>query len=303
MARAPRSHAALRVDWGSLGPLRIRSKLVAEGIYAGAHKSARRGAGIEFGGHRAYVPGDDLRWIDRRSLLRHDRLLVRQFETETERALRLVVDASASMAYRGSRAQGSKLAMAALVATVLARISVASGDPVGLAYIAGEGARAVPVAGGREGFDWVLGSLEEVECSGDARRDPSLLDRSLMALSRAARRGSVVVLASDLLDLPPDAPTLVSSLALRGRSVVVLQVLDPDEVDLPFEGTVRLRSLEGDLVVETDVETTRERYLESLAALQQSWRDELLARGGALVIASTADDPVAVVRRVIEAIR
>src|SRR5215472_2955382 len=89
------------LDWGSLAPLRLRSRLVAEGVYAGAHRSARRGAGVEFGGHRAYLPGDDLRWLDRRSLLLHDRLLVRQFEMETDRALRLVVDATASMGYRG----------------------------------------------------------------------------------------------------------------------------------------------------------------------------------------------------------
>ena len=104
------------IDWGSIAPLRIRARMVAEGVYAGAHRSARKGAGVEFGGHRAYVAGDDLRHLDVRSLLRHDHLLVRQFETETDRALRLVVDASASMGYRGSRAPGAKLAFAALIA-------------------------------------------------------------------------------------------------------------------------------------------------------------------------------------------
>ena len=95
-------------------------------MYAGAHRSARKGAGVEFGGHRAYTPGDDLRHLDMRSLLRHDHLLVRQFETETDRALRLVVDASASMGYRGSRAPGAlKLAFgaSAVIAAALARRS------------------------------------------------------------------------------------------------------------------------------------------------------------------------------------
>src|SRR6266700_3170758 len=123
-----------QLDWGSLAPLKLRSRLVAEGVYAGAHRSARRGAGVEFGGYREYTPGDDLRWLDRRSLMRHDRLLVREFETETDRALRLIVDASASMAYRGSRAPGAKIAWAALVAAALSRIALASGDPVGMAF-------------------------------------------------------------------------------------------------------------------------------------------------------------------------
>ena len=128
---APSASPKLRqaLDWGTLAPLRLRARLVAEGVYAGAHRSARRGAGVEFGGHRAYTPGDDLRWLDRRSLLLHDRLLVRQFETETDRALRLVVDATASMGYRGSRAPGAKLAWAAVVAAALAKLAVVERRP------------------------------------------------------------------------------------------------------------------------------------------------------------------------------
>ena len=76
------------IDWGTLAPLRMRARLVAEGVYAGSHRSARRGAGVEFGGHRPYVPGDDLRWLDRRSLLRHEHLLVREFEREETKQLR-----------------------------------------------------------------------------------------------------------------------------------------------------------------------------------------------------------------------
>src|SRR5579863_2010845 len=126
------ARAAMRgaLDWGGLAPLRLRSRQVAEGVYAGGHRSARRGAGVEFGGHREYAPGDDLRWLDRRSLLRHERLIVRQFETETDRALRLVIDATSSMGYRGTLAPGAKLAWVSLVAAALARVALRSGDPV-----------------------------------------------------------------------------------------------------------------------------------------------------------------------------
>jgi len=291
------------LDWGSLGPLRIRSRLVAEGVYAGAHRSARRGSGIEFGGHRAYVPGDDLRWLDRHALLRHGRLLVRQFETETDRALRIVVDATASMGYRGNRAPGAKLAMAALVGAALGRLAIASGDPVGLSYIGGHEARPVPVAGGREGFERILGSLEHVEPGGDAMAEDPMLDHALGVLSRAARRGSVIVVLSDLLDLPDDAADRFAALASRGRSVVVVRLLDPDEIDLPFEGTVRLRSLEGELLVETDTEATRGEYIAALEALERRFREHLLARGAHLVCASTSEDPVAIVRSIVSSIR
>jgi uncharacterized protein (DUF58 family) len=298
--------SALRrqLDWGSLAPLRIRSRLVAEGVYAGAHRSARRGAGVEFGGHRAYTPGDDLRWLDRRSLLLHDRLLVRQFETETDRALRLVVDATTSMGYRGASAPGAKLAFCALVSAALARVAVGSGDPVGLSYLGGgPTTRSLPVSGGREAFERILGSLEAAEAGSDAIADPTVLDRALGAIARAARRGSVVVVLSDLLDLPDVAADRVSAIAARGRVLVVVQVLDPDEASFPFEGTVRLRSLEGGVVVETDVEATRTRYLAALAALQEQWDRTLAARGARFVRALTTDDPVRLVREIVQAAR
>src|SRR4051812_32528944 len=226
--------------------------MVAEGVYAGAHRSARKGAGVEFGGHRAYTPGDDLRHLDVRSLLRHDHLLVRQFETETDRALRLVVDASASMGYRGSRAPGAKLAWAALVSAALARIAIKSGDPIGMSFIGGsKDARPVPVRGGREVFERVVDALESQRAEGEARTG-AVLDDAIGSIARSARRGSVVVLLSDLLDLPANAAQAIGAIATRGCVVVVVQTLDPDEADFPFKETVRLRALEGDATVETD---------------------------------------------------
>jgi uncharacterized protein (DUF58 family) len=292
------------LDWGELAPLRLRSRLVAEGVYAGGHRSARRGAGVEFGGHREYAPGDDLRWLDRRSLLRHERLLVRQFETETDRALRLVVDATASMGYRGAGAPGAKLAFAAVVAAALARIAIANGDPVGLTFIGGAAAtRSVPVSGGREQFERVLASLESSQPGGDALVDGALLDRACAGIARAARRGSIIVVLSDLLDLPEGAVERIAAMTSRGRVVTVVQTLDPDEARLPFEGTVRLRSLEGGKVVETDTAATRDAYLAALARLQDAWEHALVARGGRLVRAETSEDPVRAVRAVASAVR
>jgi uncharacterized protein (DUF58 family) len=292
------------LDWGGLAPLRLRSRLVAEGVYAGGHRSARRGAGVEFGGHREYAPGDDLRWLDRRSLLRHERLLVRQFETETDRALRLVVDATASMGYRGSLAPGAKLAFAAVVAAALARIAIASGDPVGLTFLGGgPSVRNVPVSGGRESFERILGTLEAVEAGGDALLDTRLLDRALGGIARAARRGSIIVVLSDLVDLPPEAAERIAAVSSRGRVVIVAQTLDPDEARLPFEGTVRLRALEGGTVVETDIDATRDKYLAAMTNLQASWERALVGRGGRLVRAETSEDAVRVVRAIVEAVR
>jgi uncharacterized protein (DUF58 family) len=291
------------IDWGELAPLRLRAREVAEGVFSGTHRSARRGTGVEFGGFRQYVPGDDLRWLDRRSLLRHDRLVVRQFETETDRSVALVVDASASMAFRSAAAPGAKLAFAAVVGAALARVALASSDPASLGFIGGEQhGRPVARAGGREQFERIVEALEAVRPGGDAQEDPTLAARAFQWVSRTTRRGAIVVVLSDLIDLPADAAEKTAELASSGRVCAVVQVLDPAEVEFPYRGTVRLRALEGTAVVETDADVTRERYLASLAALTRTWHQALTARGGRLLRVTTAEDPVQVVRKVVQSV-
>lgn len=302
-ARAPSSKLSVfPIDWGELAPLRLKARAIAEGVYAGMHRSVRKGAGVEFGGQRPYVPGDDLRFFDRRALLKHDRLMVREFETETDRALWICVDATASMSYRGEGAPGAKLAYAALIAAALARVALATGDPVGLLWIGGEGTHALPAMAGREAFERVVGTLESASAAGDVSSDGAAVERTLAPIARRARRGAVVLLLSDLIDLPENAMRSFLSLATGGRALLALQVLDPAEVNLSFKGNVRLRALEGGAVVEADVDAVRDAYRARLAAIKETWATELSARGGRLLTASSADPPADVVRSIVRSI-
>ncbi|HEX3851781.1 MAG TPA: DUF58 domain-containing protein [Polyangiaceae bacterium] len=296
--------SALRqaLDWGKLAPLRLHAKSVADGVYAGGHRSRRRGAGIEFGGHRSYVPGDDLRFIDRHALLRHGELLVRQFETETDRTLCLLVDASASMSYKSDSAPGAKYAFAALIAAALCKIAVASGDRVSLDWFGGERTAELATAGGREAFERVVGALETAQPSADLHSDLPALERAVARVERRALRGASVVVLSDLLDLPSGAEHALSSLGVRGKTLAVARVLDPDELSFPFTGPLHLRAMEGEARVETDAAAARPRYLAALEAQAQSWSERLLNRGGSLVPLSTADDPIKAVRKVLDAL-
>ncbi|APR85814.1 Hypothetical protein A7982_11163 [Minicystis rosea] len=290
---------AFPIDWGSLAPLRLRARAIAEGVYAGQHRSFRKGAGVEFGGQRPYVPGDDLRFFDRRALLRHDRLMVREFETETDRALWLCLDATASMSYRGERAPGAKLAFAGLVAAALSRIAVASGDPVGLAWIGGASVHGLPPMAGREAFERIVGVIEGASASGDASADDAAVMRAVAPVGRRARRGSVIVLFSDFLDLPPRALSSFTALATGGRALLAVRVLDRAEKELEHTGTVRLRALEGGAVVEADADVVRAAYKERLASVAGTWAHEIEARGGRFLDVTTAQPATDVVRAII----
>ena len=285
------------LDWGALAPLRLRARGAADGLWSGAHRSIRRGSGVEFAGHRAYLPGDDLRFVDRHALMRHGELVLREFETETDRSVKLVIDATASMGFRGSRAPGAKLAFASVVAAAVAWIALRGGDRVALDWIGGKAPRPLPSAAGPQAFERLVAAMEAAEPGGQLTGEG--LEAVLAKVERSAPRGAVTLLVSDLLDLPERSAERIAALGARGRSLVVLQVLDPDEIDLPYTGPVRLQSLESDLVVDTDAPQVRAEYQAALAGLRESFQSELVQRGGRFLFDSTAEKPAAVVRRVL----
>jgi uncharacterized protein (DUF58 family) len=169
---------------------------------------------------------------------------------------------------------------------------------VSLDWIGGEAPMALPSSGGREAFERLVVALERARPGGEDRVSAGL-GTALAALARRARRGAIIVVLSDLLDLPETAASEVASLATRDRRVVVVQVLDPVEATFPFSGAVRLKPSEGSGIVETDADRARQGYLRALAALQSTWSDALTRNGARLLVANTADAPSDVLRRLL----
>jgi uncharacterized protein (DUF58 family) len=287
-------------DWNQLGTLRLRSRAIADGLYVGIHRSARRGVGVEFGGRRNYVPGDDLRWLDRHALMRHGKLLVREFETDTDRLVYLVIDATASMTYRSPTAAVSKWSYAATVAAALARIALAGGDPIALDWIGGQNPRWLPVMSGREAFDRVVAALDSTKPGGTEALDSASFERALLPVARYARRGTIVIVLSDLVDLPEGSIELLSELSSSQRRLVVVRILDVAESTFPFEGATRFVGLEGTAEVETDASLARQGYLDELERQTTQVREQLTQRGGQLLAVVTDESPVETVRSVVQ---
>lgn len=278
-------------------PLRIRARALAEGMTTGLHRAVTKGSGIEFAGHRAYTPGDDLRHLDRHARLRHNRLLVRQFHTDTERAIHLLVDVSPSMAYADQGAPSkSKLDLALLLAGALAYAASKAGDEVGLTLVDPTGART---SSGRHGasLDRVLSLLEGAQQHGGPptpkQRSPRVFStrssseetwqRMLEHLGGTMPRGSILFVLSDFLDFTPGLVRSSLQMTTRGRSVRAAQILTRSEISFPFEGPILFRDPETDLVVQTDGERARSQYLVALAALTGPLEVQLNQLGGTFV--------------------
>ena len=67
--------------------------------FSGEFRSAFRGRGLEFSDIRAYLPGDDVRFIDWNVTARRGEPFIKQFVEEREQTVFLLVDVSASASF------------------------------------------------------------------------------------------------------------------------------------------------------------------------------------------------------------
>src|ERR1700754_3961193 len=113
------------------GRLELLARLVVEGVMSGLHRSPFKGFSVEFAEHRQYGPGDEIRHIDWRALGKTDRYFVKEDEEEPNLKAYLVLDASGSMGYAGSKGSASKLEYARGLAAALAYLMISQRDAVG----------------------------------------------------------------------------------------------------------------------------------------------------------------------------
>lgn len=281
--------------------LSLLARHLAEGSGSGLHRANRRGSGIEFAGHREYSPGDDLRHLDRHALLRHGRHLIREFHTETERALHVVVDATASMEYAGTPTSPSKKRIALLLGAALLVTSRRLGDPMGLSLVT-DRSDFTPPRGTNEHLERLLDSIDRI----DAETSPthgSALEKALSEVGSRVPRGTSVVVFTDALDDDARLASDIAALKTDRRGLTVAQILDPTEIDFPFDGPLRLSSPESSLVLDTDAARARQGYLDALERVTNRLRDRVTERGGRFLRISTAARVEESFRRVVLSIR
>ncbi len=222
----------------SIAGLSLRARQVVEGTISGLHRSPFHGFNVEFAEYREYSPGDDLRRLDWRVLGRTDRFYVKQYEEESNLRATLVLDCSASMRYGSGPL--NKFQYAATAAASLATLLIEQQDPVGLALFDQEAREILPPAATQAQLARIIGLLERAQPNRE-----TALGSVLETLSEQAKQRGMTIILSDLLtDLDAFYDGL-RRLQYRGHEILVLHVLDPDELELPFNDLVMFRDIEG----------------------------------------------------------
>jgi len=234
----------------ALPPLLVAAERVASTVSQGVHGRRRVGQGETFWQFRRYEFGDSVQLIDWRQSAKSDPVYVRETEWEAAQSVWIWRDGSESMSFQSDPNHESKRHRADLLVLALASLLVRGGERVALLET------GMAPASGRAVLNRMWAMIE-----GGQTPSESLPGREI--LPRYAR----VVLVGDFLSPLEDIAQTIDGFAHRGVRGHLVQVLDPAEERLPYDGRILFDGpeAEGEVLI-SHVESLRGDYHRELEA-------------------------------------
>lgn len=261
-----------------LPDLLLESLKVANTVAHGIHGRRRAGTGETFWQFRQFQGGDAATVIDWRRSASSDTLYVREREWEASHTFWLWPDVSPSMAFRSHLAAVQKRDRAIVLTLAVAEMLVRAGERVALLGL-------TPPLASRKATTRLAEALAANEGS-DA------LQASLPPKARLSRFSSAI-LVGDFLDPAETVAQRLNEMAEGGVQGHLIQVLDPAEETLAYEGRVEFRSPEGgERWIADRVETVRSAYHEKLTAHRAGIQEAARRLGWSFLVHHT-DRPAA----------
>jgi uncharacterized protein (DUF58 family) len=254
----------------------------------GMHRSPYQGISVEFAQHRPYAAGDDTRHVDWKVFGKTDKIYLKQYLQETNLHLICIVDASESMGYGTVRAHRedapggvaatvgrmlntvagpgpdvpvwTKYDHATAIAAALAYMAIQQQDSVGLAIFDQQLSRYFKPSNSPGQWKIVVNELQQVP-----RWNKTNTGRILDQIAEKLNHRSLIVLLSDFFDDIESIKSGLRHLRYKKHEIMAFQILDPAEIEFPFEDTTLFKGLEeaGELL--TDPRALREGYIAELS--------------------------------------
>jgi uncharacterized protein (DUF58 family) len=219
-------------------PLGLRAQKVVEGSISGLHRSPLHGLSVEFADYREYTPGDDLKRIDWRAYARSNKFQIKRYEEESNLRATIVLDASASMRY--GNGPFTKFNYAATLAASMASLLIKQRDAVGLAVFDEQERSWLRPAATTAQLMKICETLEKTQP--DRKTELSAVMKKVAGQIKS--RGLIMIISDLLTDLDTFYDGL-GRLQHQGNEILIFQILDPDEIDMPFKNSVLFRDIEG----------------------------------------------------------
>ncbi len=274
-------------DLLQLSGLPLFARTVMEGFSTGLHASPNKGASVEFRQHRPYVQGDEIKRLDWKIFGRSDRFYIREYDEETNLRATLLLDASGSMNYQGSKGV-KKFEHARKLAAALAYVLTGQQDAVGLVTFDSKVREFIPCRTKTSHLHNVLETLLKTEPGAETS-----LAAVLQNLASRIKKRGLLMLMTDGFDDVGELLQAIGVLRKRGHEIIVFQIWDRDELEFPFSRWARFENLENfeDFQM-LDPAAIRQRYLQALEQFRSALTEGLSKHQVDLVPIVT-DEPLA----------
>ena len=247
--------------------LALRAKLVVEGFLAGLHKSPYHGFSVEFAEHRPYEYGDDVKYIDWKLWAKTDKLFIKQFEEETNLKCYILLDRSKSMKYASDKL--SKFEYSKSLAASLAYLMIKQQDAVGLSTFDNKINFTIPPKTKPSHFNLIAQTLHNAKTGNTTK-----ISNVLHVLAQSIKKRGLIILISDLVDSHEDIMNGLKHFRYKGHEVIVCHILDPREIDLNFNESVKFIDLESDESIITDPRQVKAAYQKEIKDLIASYKNQ-----------------------------
>ena len=233
--------------------IELFSRFQVEGLLNGHNRSPLIGFSTDFRQHRQYFPGDNLKHLDWRVYGRSGRLVVRQYEENTNARISVVIDVSGSMNHAGDAL--SKWDFALRTAAILLHVAFLHRDAFALTGFGEARERHVSFGSGKTHLLRCFRTL-----LGDGAGGGTDFDKGLDGAIAPIRKRGLTVVLSDFMDAPEAIAKKLARLRFQGSDVIALQVIEPSERDLDFNTITRFHDLESPEVLAVDPQLIRRKY-------------------------------------------
>lgn len=252
--------------------IELKARLVVEGFITGLHRSPYHGFSVEFAEHRQYNPGDEIKHIDWKVYARTDKYFVKEFEEETNLRCVIAIDKSGSMRY-ASKNNISKFEYSAYLAASLAYLLMKQRDAVGLALYDETLQTYLPP---RSKTSYIAEILKVIDQTIPSEKTGTA--KALNQLAEKIHRRGLVIIFSDFFDEPESVLNALKHFRHKKHEVIAFQILDPQEIEFKFSGSVLFKDMETAEGLQTQPIQLRQFYREKVQEFIQQIKRECYER-------------------------
>ncbi len=247
--------------------LTIRWQKSFPGLVGGHNRSRFSGPGQEFLDHRHFHHGDDLRAVNWRAYLRLEKLFLKMFQVEPRIPVRLLLDASSSMA--------AKFDYARRIAAAICYVGLVRLDTISVQPFTDTLADSFVSCGGRHRFAPVVDFLSALETRGRT----NFLQLARQFVAAYPQRG-LLILISDFLD-DADCIRPLQFLSDFGHELFLIHVYSDEDRSPPWEGELELVDAESGARLALPFSSdARESYVAAFDAYGRALQEMVLRNGG-----------------------